>query len=81
MKVKVIGKKYSNFLDSNGKMVEIYGVFLTHKNPLDNASTVYEGMGCSDFPLPKDIWETLSVDCYYSMEFDRKGKLVEISPI
>ena len=35
MKVKVIGKKYSNFLDSNGKIVEIYGVFLTHKNPLD----------------------------------------------
>lgn len=81
MKVKVIGKKHIKFTDTNGKQIEFYKIFGTHKNPFSDDITQYQGEGCSEIMLPVNIWSQLKIDNEYIMEFDRKGKLTEVSEI
>ncbi len=81
MKVMVIGKKHVSFDDEKGKHVEFHKVFATHKNPYSDNITEYDGIGCSEITLPENIWKELVIDSEYLMEFDRKGKLLEVSEI
>jgi len=80
MKVLVIGKKHVKFTNSEtNKEVEMFKIFATHKNPISDDITQYEGEGCSEISVPEYIYSDMIVGCDYIMEFDRKGKLLEVS--
>lgn len=81
MVANVIGKKKLDFVDGNGKRVEVYTIFCVHKNPLSDNITEYEGQGCSQVNLPLDTFNKVNVDQQYILDFDRKGKLLEITEI
>lgn len=81
MKVRVIGKKHVKFTDANGKQVEFYKIFGTHKNPFSDDFTTYEGEGCSEISLPFEIWNDIRVDSDYLMEFNQNGKLTDYTDV
>lgn len=82
MKVLVIGKKHVKFFNDEKKQeIEMFKVFATHKNPFNDDITQYEGEGCSEIALPGSIFKDIEVGAEYLMEFDRKGKLLEVSEL
>lgn len=76
MKATVIGKKHSSVND-NGVQKDFYKLFLTHKNPFDNEFTKYEGMGCSDLSVPKQVFDIAIVGKQCMLDFDGNKKLLE----
>lgn len=81
MKVTVIGKKHVHFYNDSKEKIELWKVFVTHRNPFSDDITEYEGLGCSEISLPEAIYSNIAVDCKYDMEFDRKGKLLEVTEL
>lgn len=78
----IIGKKSLCFEDKkSNEKVELYTLFCTHKNPFNDNITQYEGEGCSQVNVPKDIFEGLVVGQKCSMDFDKKGKLLEVTEL
>lgn len=82
MKVTVIGKKHLNFKNNQtNEVIDVHSVFVTHKNPFDDEYTQYEGEGCSVINLPGEVYEQLNIGQQYLMDFDKKGKLLEVNEI
>lgn len=82
MKVLIIGKKHLNFTDAkSGNEVNVCTLNCTHKNPLDDNSTHYEGEGCSQINVPEQIFNSLNIGQEYLMDFDKKGKLLEVTEL
>ena len=76
MKALVIGKKHSSVND-NGVQKDFYKLFITHKNPFDNEYTRYEGIGCSDLSVPKEVFDVAEIDKHCLLDFDANRKLLE----
>lgn len=82
MKVLIIGKKHLNFTDEKAnKTVDVCTLFCTHKNPFDDNITHYEGEGCSQVNVPEQIFKSLNIGQEYIMDFDKKGKLLEVTEL
>lgn len=82
MKVTVIGKKHLNFKNNQtNEVIDVHSVFVTHKNPFSDDITKYEGEGCSVINLPVEVYEQLNIGQQYLMDFDKKGKLLEVNEI
>lgn len=82
MIVTVIGKKHLHFVnEKDNKEVEVCTIFGTHKNPYDDNITKYEGQGCSQVNVPLDHFNKIKVGKKYAMDFDKKGKLLEITEL
>ena len=78
----IIGKKHLSFHnDKDNKDVEIFTLNCTHKNPVSDNITQYEGEGCSQINVPEAIFNSLHIGQKYVFDFDRKGKLLEVSEI
>ena len=82
MKVLIVGKKHLNFKnDKTNEVVDVCTLFCTHKNPFSDNTTQYEGIGCSQVNVPEQIFNSLEVDREYLMDFDKKGKLLEVTEL
>ncbi|MEE1124867.1 MAG: hypothetical protein U0L18_02880 [Acutalibacteraceae bacterium] len=81
MIAELIGKKQMHFTDDKGKAVEIYTLNCIHKNPPNDNSTQYEGQGCSQVNVPEAIFNSLNVGQKYVLDFDKKGKLLEVTEL
>lgn len=82
MKVTIIGKKHVNFKDEKtNKEVEICTLNCIHKQPFSDNITQYEGEGCSQVNVPQDLYNQLNIGQEYLMDFDKKGKLLEVTEI
>lgn len=82
MKVTVIGKKHTKFTNNDTKKeVEIFSIFVVHKNPYDDNISQYEGDGCSTINVPENIYKSLNVNQQYIIDFDKKGKILEVDEI
>ena len=81
MKVTIIGKKKTDFTDDKGVRKLYHKVFATHKAPLDDEYSKYEGMACSEISLPEEVFELIDIDKQYLMDFDKNGKLLEVEEL
>lgn len=82
MKVTIIGKKHLNFKnDKTNETVNVCTLFCVHKNPFNDDITQYEGEGCSQVNVPENIYNDLKIGFEYLMDFDKKGKLLEVTEL
>ena len=82
MIVTIIGKKHLKFHnDKDNKDVELFTLNCIHKNPMSDNIAQYEGEGCSQINVPEHIFNSSTIGQRYSFDFDRNGKLLEVSEI
>ena len=78
----VIGKKQVHFSDEkNNKQVDLYTLNCVHKNPVSDKVSQYEGEGCSQINVPEELFNSLNIGQKYVFDFDKKGKLLEVTEI
>lgn len=82
MKCKVVGKKEVKFTNKDtGELIHIGKINVVHKFPSDNDAVTYEGQAASEISIPVEHLKSIMINDDLLLDFDTKGKLLEIEQL
>ena len=82
MKVEVIGKKKSVFVDKDtNELKQFARIFYLHKSPANTDINTFVGQCCSDKAIPFDQYDNIDVGDKLLLDFDEKGRIIDLELI
>ena len=82
MKVKIIGKKKTAFVDQNTNELKEYArIFYVYNAPASTSVNTFEGQCCSDKAVTVAQLDAIDVGDRLILDFDEKGRIIDLELI